>query len=453
MKLPLHVFREYDIRGLAGREIDEDFAYRLGRAFAAMLDAPPTQPLVVGRDVRLSGPALQRAVMRGVRDAGRDVCDIGVTPSPLAYFCVFHYAMAGCLHVTASHNPAAYNGFKMMRGRDSLHGAELARLQELMAHPPQVETVPGTLRPLNAEAAYLARLARDCELARPLKVAIDAGNGPAGKVAARLYRRLGCTVIELYCEPDGRFPHHHPDPSIADNLRDLAALVRRERCDLGIAFDGDGDRIGVVDERGAMISPDLLLLIFARALLREHPGATIISEVKSSSRLYQGIRRAGGKPLMWRTGHSPIKAKMRETGALLAGEMSGHIFFADRYFGVDDATYAGARLMQVLAAHDAPLSSLLADVPTLLATPEIRLPCPEALKFELVEQAIAHFRAQGYAPVTIDGMRLHLAEDCWGLLRASNTQAALVLRFEAPDAARLKHIRELIEGWLRPRLR
>lgn len=453
MDIPAHVFREYDIRGLAGSELDEDFAYRLGMAFAALLDTPPDTPLVVGRDVRLSGPRLQRAAMRGLRDAGRDVCDIGIAPSPLAYYCVFQYRLAGCLHVTASHNPAAYNGFKMMRGRDSLHGAELTRLRALVAQAPaSTHRRRGRYTQRDFSDAYIAHLAADCTLDRPLRVAIDAGNGPSGLIAARLYRRLGCQVVELYCEPDGRFPHHHPDPSVAENLRDLAACVRRERCDLGIAFDGDGDRIGVVDETGTVISPDMLLLVLARDLLRTHPGATIISEVKSSAQLYRGIREAGGKPLMWRTGHSPIKAKMRESGALLAGEMSGHIFFADRFFGVDDAVYAGARLMQVLAAQHAPLSSLLADIPRMCATPEIRLPCPEPLKFELVEQAITHFRAQGYAPITIDGMRLHLDEDCWGLLRASNTQDALVLRFEAPNPTRLAEVRRLIEDWLRPRL-
>jgi len=450
---PAHVFREYDIRGLANSEIDEDFAYRLGVAFARLLDTYPSAPVIVGRDVRLSGPALQAAVIRGITTAGRHVIDIGVTPTPLAYFSVFQHDAAGCLQVTASHNPGEYNGFKMMCGKKSLHGKDLQQLMRQMQHGGDAPTTTaGTCRHMDIIADYIEAIADDCRLSRPLKVAIDAGNGPSGIVAAPFYRRLGCEVVELYCEPDGRFPNHHPDPSIADNLHDLAATVRAQHCDLGIAFDGDGDRIGVVDENGTMIAGDMLLLLLARPLLQQHPGATIISEVKASCRLYRGIREAGGTALMWRTGHSPIKARMRQTGALLAGEMSGHMFFADRFFGFDDATYAGARIMQVLAAQNRPLSTLLQDVPPLLTTPEIRIPCSDAKKFHLVDMAITHFQAQGYHVITIDGMRLELSEDCWGLLRASNTQPALVMRFEAPDAIRMRQIRSLIEHWLKTQL-
>ncbi len=450
---PAHIFREYDIRGLADREIDEHFAYRLGLAFADMLDAASAAPVIVGRDVRLSGPALQAAAIRGLTDAGRDVIDIGVTPTPLAYFSVFQQNAAGCLQVTASHNPGEYNGFKMMRGKESLHGEDLQQLMRRMQNiDHSLVAEQGTCRHMDIIADYIDAIADDCRLSRPLKVAIDAGNGPSGIVAAPFYRRLGCDVVELYCEPDGRFPHHHPDPSIADNLQDLTSTVRTQHCDLGIAFDGDGDRIGVVDENGTIIAGDMLLLLLARPLLQQHPGATIISEVKSSCHLYRGIREAGGTALMWRTGHSPIKAKMRQTGALLAGEMSGHMFFADRFFGFDDATYAGARIMQVLAAQDGPLSALLHDVPASLTTPEIRIPCSDAEKFRIVDTAIAHFQAQGFPVITIDGMRLELSEDCWGLLRASNTQPALVMRFEAPDATRMQQIRDLIEHWLEQHL-
>ncbi len=453
MTFPAHVFREYDIRGLADVEIDAHFAYRLGRAFADMLSADTNAPVIVGRDVRLSGPALQAAAMAGISDAGRDILDIGVTPTPLAYFSVFRRDAAGCLQVTASHNPGEYNGFKMMRGRESLHGGDLQQLMQRMQDAHDGKTMrQGHCRTLDIIGDYIDAIADDCRPARPLKVAIDAGNGPSGIVAAPFYRRLGCEVVELYCEPDGRFPHHHPDPSIADNLHDLAACVRARHCDLGIAFDGDGDRIGVVDENGRIIPGDMLLLLLARPLLQQHPGATIISEVKASCRLYRGIREAGGRPLMWRTGHSPIKAKMRETGALLAGEMSGHMFFADRFFGFDDATYAAARIMQVLAAQNGPLSTLLQDVPPMLSTPEIRIACNDAEKFAIVDAAIAHFRARGYHIITIDGMRLELNEDCWGLLRASNTQPVLVMRFEAPDTQQMQHIRGLIERWLEQHL-
>lgn len=444
---PDHIFREYDVRGIVGLDIDAALAYRLGRAFAAMLPAEDARPVSVGRDVRLSGPELQQATMQGLADAGRDIIDIGITPTPLAYFSVFALDTAGSLQVTASHNPGEYNGFKMMIGRESLHGSDIQKLKRQM----QTESAPssrkGKIRSHRIDAEYIEFVVRDCPLSRPLKVVIDAGNGPSGLIAGPLYRRLGCEVIELYCEPDGSFPNHHPDPTIAANLRDLADRVRDERADLGIAFDGDGDRIGVVDERGDIIAGDMLLLILARQLLREHPGATIISEVKASERLYREIRKAGGQALMWRTGHSPIKARMRETGALLAGEMSGHMFFADRFYGFDDATYAGARLMQILADANAPLSSLLADVEPAFATPEIRIPCADGKKFGLIERAREYFASLGLEIIAIDGVRIRFA-DGWGLIRASNTQPALVLRFEADTPERLQEIRQLIEGWL-----
>ncbi|MDX8407384.1 MAG: phosphomannomutase/phosphoglucomutase, partial [Mariprofundaceae bacterium] len=294
---------------------------------------------------------------------------------------------------------------------------------------------------------YSNFVAADCSLCRPLKVVIDAGNGPSGMIAAPLYRRLGCEVVELYCEPDGHFPNHHPDPTIAENMHDLAERVVREQADLGIAFDGDGDRIGIVDERGQIIWGDMLLLLLSRHLLKQHPGATIISEVKSSQRMYDGIREAGGNAIMWRTGHSPIKSKMKETGALLAGEMSGHMFFADRFFGFDDGAYAGARVMQVLAEAYAPLSTLLADVEPVYCTPEIRISCPDEMKFGLVELAKEHFTSLGYEIIDIDGMRINLPEG-WGLLRASNTQPGLVMRFEAESEQGLQEMRDLIEDWL-----
>ncbi len=447
--LPTHVFREYDIRGIAGRDINEAFAYRLGKAFASMLPEDG-RPVSVGRDVRLSGEGLQQAAVRGLTDAGRDVIDIGITPTPLAYFSVYALQTAGSLQVTASHNPGEYNGFKMMIGRNSLHGADIRRLMRRMHKNIADADVRGRLRRHDISAEYLDFVARDCPLSRPLKVVVDAGNGPSGIIAAPLYRRLGCEVTELYCEPDGHFPNHHPDPSVADNLSDLSARVVETRADLGIAFDGDGDRIGVVDEHGDIIWGDMLLLLLSRHLLQHHPGATIISEVKASQLLYDGIREAGGSPLMWRTGHSPIKARMKETGALLAGEMSGHMFFADRFFGFDDGAYAGARVMQVLADAQAPLSTLLSDVPPLHSTPEIRIPCPDEEKFELVEAAREYFDAKGYPMIDIDGIRISFPGG-WGLLRASNTQAALVLRFEADSEEQLNSIRRTIADWLSAR--
>jgi phosphomannomutase/phosphoglucomutase len=313
---------------------------------------------------------------------------------------------------------------------------------------PAKSVTQGSLSSVDVLPDYAEFVCSDIHLSRPMKVVIDAGNGPSGMVAAPIYRKLGCEVVELFCEPDGTFPNHHPDPTIEANMRDLANRVRTEKADLGIAFDGDGDRIGIVDEKGEIIWGDMLLMLLARHLLKSHPGATVISEVKSSQVMYDDITAHGGKPIMWRTGHSPIKAKMKETGALLAGEMSGHMFFADRFFGFDDAVYAGARVMQVIADHKASASTLLDDIPVTVATPEIRVACPDAEKFELVEKAKLHFSQAGYNIINVDGMRIRF-EDGWGLLRASNTQPALVLRFEAPNEVRLQQMRQLIEEWLK----
>jgi len=446
-KFPHHAFREYDIRGIAGSDITEELGYRLGKAYAAMLPADEQRSIAVGRDVRLSGLELQTAVMRGLTDAGHDVVDIGINPTPLAYFAVYRLDMAGCIMVTASHNPREYNGFKMMIGKSSLYGDDIQILKSWMQQSLPDAAHGGSIRSHSVVDAYTRFVTDDCPLTRPLKVVIDAGNGPSGIIAAPLYRQLGCEVIELYCEPDGHFPNHHPDPTIAENMADLAATVREHQADLGIAFDGDGDRVGIVDEKGEIIWSDMLLLLLARHLLNSHPGATIISEVKCSQHMYDGITKAGGHPIMWRTGHSPIKAKMKETNALLAGEMSGHMFFADRFFGFDDAAYAGARVMQMLTETGATFSELLNDVPHAESTPELRIACRDERKFDLVNEAIAHFRAEGHEIIDIDGMRINFG-DGWGLLRASNTQPALVMRFEAPTQNRLQEMRDLIEGWV-----
>ncbi len=451
-RFPHHVFREYDIRGIAGRDITPAFARALGQAHAAMLPAHDDRPVVIGRDVRESGPELMTAVIEGATSAGRDVLDIGMVPTPLAYFAVHHLDAAGCIQVTASHNPAEYNGFKMMLGKESLHGEAIQRLMTLMENPPEPASEPGRTQAMDVQPDYHRFVVEDCPLARPLKVVIDAGNGPSGVIAAPIYRDMGCEVVELYCEPDGRFPNHHPDPTVAENMRDLSRTVVDSGADLGIAFDGDGDRIGVVDETGRIIHGDMLLLILARDLLARHPGATIISEVKCSRHMYADIEARGGRAIMWRTGHSPIKAKMKETGALLAGEMSGHMFFADRFFGFDDAVYAGARLMQAVAAQPGPISGMLADVPPSVTTPEIRVDCPDERKFGLVEEARAHFAAAGCDIIDVDGVRLEF-DDGWALLRASNTQPSLVLRFEASSQARLNELRQMVEGWLETRLR
>ncbi|MDX8411514.1 MAG: phosphomannomutase/phosphoglucomutase [Mariprofundaceae bacterium] len=448
-EVPEHIFRAYDIRGIAEKDFGNDFAYRLGQAYAALLPTGDKRPVVVSRDVRLSGPWLQGQLILGLTSSGVDVFDIGMGATPQAYFAVHHWQAAGCIMITGSHNPAEYNGFKFMRGLESMHGEDIQSLRhQMMAAAPHACVPAGNRREIDIVPAYRRRLLDDIKLQRPLKVVIDAGNGPTGVIATPLYRDLGCEVIELYCEPDGRFPHHHPDPTIEANMRDLIAAVRRHEADIGIGFDGDGDRIGIVDEQGSMVWGDMLLLLLSRRLLENHPGAVVISEVKCSQRMYDDITAHGGRPIMWRTGHSPIKAKMKETHALLAGEMSGHIFFADRYFGFDDAIYAGARLMEVIAANDAPLSHLFTDLPEAVSTPEIRLTCPDERKFELVEKAKEHFSALGFDIIDVDGMRLKF-DDGFALLRASNTQPGLVLRFEAPDESRLAEMRRQVEGWLK----
>jgi len=453
-QFPHHTFREYDIRGIAGSEITPQLGYRLGMAFAKTLPEGERRPVIVGRDVRLSGPALQQAVMQGLTDAGIHVLDMGMGPTPLAYYAVFHLNAAGCIQVTASHNPADHNGFKMMRGRDSLHGHEIQELKELMQQQRPKADKPGLIDTVDIRAVYHRLVVADCPLSRPLKVVIDAGNGPSGIVAAPIYRSLGCEVIELYCEPDGTFPNHHPDPTVEENMRDLAATVCEHQADIGIGFDGDGDRIGIVDEQGNMVAGDMLLLLLAKRLLQQHPGATIISEVKSSQHLYEGIRSAGGTAVMWRTGHSLIKAKMKETGALLAGEMNGHLFFADRFFGFDDAVYAGARILQMLADNSSPISAMLAELPHSETTPEIRLDFPDDEKFGLIETARNHFASKGYQINTVDGLRIQYGDkDNWGwaLLRASNTEAAIVLRFEAANRQQFQLIRTEVETWLNSR--
>jgi len=450
-KFPHHTFREYDIRGIAGTEITEDIAYRLGLAYTTLLPENETRPVIVGRDVRLSGPSLMAAVIEGVRDGGKDVMDIGMGPTPLAYYGVFHLDGAGCIQITASHNPGDYNGFKMMRDRESLHGEAIQRIKSLILSSPAKASRRGKVSKANIHGDYHDFVVSDCALMQPLKVVIDAGNGPSGVIAAPAYRALGCEVIELYCEPDGTFPNHHPDPTVAENMRDISRTVVEQGADLGIAFDGDGDRIGVVDEQGCIIYGDMLLLLLSRHLLKQHPSATIISEVKCSRHMYDDIAAHGGNPIMWRTGHSPIKAKMKETGALLAGEMSGHMFFADRFFGFDDAVYGGARIMQAVASQTGPISNMLADVPYSVTTPEIRVDCPDDRKFDLVEEAKVYFSGLGYKTIDVDGMRLEFG-DGWALLRASNTQPSLVLRFEAPDESRMVEMRELVEGWLAARI-
>ena len=442
------IFREYDIRGLAEKDFDADFAHLLGKVHGTAIYAKGGRRVTVGRDCRATSDPYAEAVIKGLVSTGLCVYDIGVCPTPLLYFSLFHLDVDGGVMVTASHNPAEYNGFKVCMGKDTLYGAQIQNLRERMERKEFKENPGGKRESYAIIPPYHEHLRRDVpSLARPLKVVLDAGSGVAGPVAPPVFRSLGCEVWEIACEMDGSFPVHHPDPTVPENLKLLIEKVEKEKADVGIAYDGDADRIGAVDEKGGILWGDELLILFARDILKQKPGATIISEVKCSQRLYDDIEKQGGKPIMWKAGHSLLKAKMKETKAVLAGEMSGHMFFADRYFGYDDAIYASLRLVELLARSNKPLSQLLSDVPKSVSTPEIRVDCPDDVKFRIAEKATEYFRSR-YPVIDVDGVRVKFPEG-WGLIRASNTQPALVLRFEASSEAKLKEYRGIVESTLR----
>jgi phosphomannomutase/phosphoglucomutase len=436
------IFREYDIRARVEIDLSAAEVFLLGRALGTYYRRQGKRRLVVGRDCRLSSPEWQARLMEALVGCGCQVLDIGMCPTPVLYFAVRHFEAEGGIIVTASHNPPEYNGFKICNGYNTIFGQEI---QELLRLVQQGDFVSGTgsMEVQEMLPAYQDYLAQNLNISRPLRMGMDAGHGTAGQVALPFFRRLGCEVWPLYCEPDGRFPAHEPDPTIEANLADLKALVLGQRLDLGVAYDGDGDRLGVIGPQGEVIWGDQLLVLFSRAVLKDHPGATIIGEVKCSQRLYDDVARHGGRPLMWKTGHSLIKQKMVEEGALLAGEMSGHLFFADRYFGYDDAIYATGRLLELLARTKKSLTDLLADLPPACITPEIRRDCPDTLKFQVVESVKARLKGQ-YPIIEVDGVRF-LHPEGWGLVRASNTQPALVLRFEATSKAALQEIKDLVE--------
>jgi phosphomannomutase/phosphoglucomutase len=438
------VFREYDIRGVADRDLGDDFVTDLGRAIGSHLARQGARRVAVGRDPRLSSPRLHAALSAGLAETPVAVVDIGVVPTPVLYFAPFHFDLHGGVMITGSHNPPEDNGFKIMRGRGTIYGAEIQKLRELVESR-HFSGGRGAREERDAITPYLAFAREHIELGpRRMKVVIDAGNGAGGLVAGKLYRSLGFDVTELYCEPDGRFPNHHPDPTMPENLTDLHAAVAREGAEVGIAFDGDADRIGVVDAHGRTIWGDQLMILFARAILAEQPGATFVSEVKCSQALYDEIAKAGGRAIMWKVGHSLIKTKMKEENAVLAGEMSGHMFFAHRYLGFDDAVYAGARLLELLSRGPRTLADLVDTLPVMVNTPELRVDVPDEQKFDIVRRAAERLRAYGQV-VDIDGARVILPGG-WGLVRASNTQPALVMRFEAESPARLAEIRALVEG-------
>ena len=438
------IFREYDIRGIVDEDLTEEAVGAIGKGLGTMVRRAGGSRVVVGRDCRLSGARFADAMIGGLNATGTDVVDLGVVPTPLTYFAANTLEVDGLCMITGSHNPPEYNGLKVGVGKTTLHGREIQELRQLV-QAGRFARGEGQARAHEIVSPYLEYVRRNLELGRrKIKVVVDAGNGTGGVVAVPLFRSLGVEVVPLFVEMDGRFPNHHPDPTVARNLEQLVAKVREVGADLGIAYDGDADRVGAVDEKGNVLWGDQLMILFSRALLEENPGAAIVGEVKCSMNLYDDIARKGGRPIMWKAGHSLIKAKMKEEGALLAGEMSGHIFFADRWFGFDDGIYSSARLVELLSRTDAPLSSLLADVPRTYASPEIRVDCPEDVKFEIVRRAQEWFSSR-YETVTVDGVRVTFP-DGWGLVRASNTQALLVLRFEATSELRLKEIEALVAG-------
>ncbi len=448
MTIAAGIFRQYDIRGVVGDDLTIEAAEGIGRAYAALLDERQVAgPVAVGRDNRPSGTALREALARGLTTRGRDVIDIGVGPTPLLYWSLHHLPVAGGIQITGSHNPPEFNGFKICVGTGSLHGGGIQRLRELLDAPESARA--GTVREEDLNAAYVEDiLARTGPLARRLKVVLDAGNGAGGPLTEAIFSRMNVDATYLFCESDGTFPNHHPDPTVEENLVDLIAAVQERGADIGIAFDGDADRIGIVDAAGTIIWGDYLLLLYARDVFaRTGVGAPIIFDVKCSQALPDAITKAGGTPVMWKTGHSLIKDKMKELHAPVAGEMSGHMFFTEGFYGHDDALYAAARILRIVASSAGSVRDLLADVPSYFSTPELRVDCPDERKFSLVQAATAHFR-KSRDVIDVDGARV-LFGDGWGLIRASNTQPIVVLRFEALTAQRRDEIRAEFNAWLR----
>ncbi|HEV7644751.1 MAG TPA: phosphomannomutase/phosphoglucomutase [Pyrinomonadaceae bacterium] len=439
-----NIFREYDIRGIVGPDLNAETVALLARAIGTFFAQNNARRIAVGFDARESSPVFRDLLIKGLNGSGLDVLDIGRVPTPVLYFAVFTKDVDGGVMITGSHNPANHNGFKISLGKDSIHGAQIQEIKEI-ALTGKFADGTGKVETENVLEDYRREILKRLQIGeRKLKVVVDGGNGMGGVTAVPIYKALGMDLIEMFCEPDSTFPNHHPDPTVVENLQDAVRAVRENKADLALAFDGDGDRIGVVNDKGEILWGDELMVLFSRTLLKEKPGATIIAEVKCSQKLFDDIAARGGTPLMWKAGHSLIKAKMKETNAALAGEMSGHIFFADRFWGFDDATYAGARVLEILSHTDQPLSALLADLPKTFSTPELRVPCPEEKKFEVVKAITEEFRKTNEV-IDIDGARI-LFEHGWGLVRASNTQAILVLRFEADSAENLRKIQGLIEN-------
>lgn len=438
--VPAEIFKAYDIRGIVGKSLTDDIVTLIGHAVGSEAKARQQHTIAICYDGRLSGPAFSKALARGIQQSGLDVIDLGRITTPMAYFAAFHLKTDCAVMITGSHNPPDYNGLKIVLAGEALSGEAIQGLR-VRIESGDLIAGDGSYARYDIVPEYMARILNDIQLARPMKITVDCGNGIAGDFAARLYRGLGCEVNELFCEVDGHFPNHHPDPSEPDNLADLTACLRTDDSELGLAFDGDADRLGVVTKDGRIIFPDRQLMLFAADLLTRHPGAGVIFDVKCSGRLFPWIREHGGTPSMWKTGHSLIKARMKETGAMLAAEMTGHIFIKERWYGFDDGLYAGARLLEILSKFD-DVSAVLNALPDSVNTPELHIQTSEGANHALINrlQHEAGF-ADALEIITIDGLRVEYA-DGFGLMRPSNTMPAIVLRFEADDAASLKRIQE-----------
>jgi phosphomannomutase/phosphoglucomutase len=442
-----HIFREYDIRGVVDKDIDDSVAENLGKALGTLCLRASGHTLVVGRDCRLHSTRLRDAFLKGVTSTGIHAVDVGVVPTPVVYYAANTLPVDGLCVVTGSHNPAEYNGFKLGLGKTTFFGEDIQRVRKLIEAKDFARgATPGHVTSFDAVTPYQHFVKSTVKAGRKLRVVVDGGNGVGGPIAVPMLTAQGHEVIQLYCEMDGRFPNHHPDPTVPKNLEALIAEVKKQKADAGVAYDGDADRIGVVDENGAIIWGDRLMILLSRHVLKDVPGAAIVGEVKCSSTLYDDIKAKGGRPIMWKTGHSLIKAKMKEEHAELAGEMSGHIFYKHRFYGFDDAPYTSARLLEILSYEKASLSQLLSDVPQTFSTPELRFDTTEEKKFDVVKRCTELLRAKAPQLIEIDGVRAVWPDGAWGLVRASNTTPVLVVRYEAKTKERLNEVQKLVDG-------
>lgn len=443
MQINTEIFRQYDIRGVVDKDLTLETVELLGKGIGSYFRTNNRKEVALGRDCRLSSPRFSEALSTGLLSTGCRITDLGIIPTPLLYFTMYTKNMEAGIIITGSHNPPDYNGFKVMVGKETLYGEAIQDILKIIQGQAFVEEEESSVKKYDIIGEYQDYILQNIKLEKKLKVIVDAGNGTAGVVAVPIFQKLGCEVIPLYCEMDGTFPNHHPDPTLPEALQDLIQKVKETEADLGIAYDGDGDRIGVIDDKGRIIWGDMLMVLFSRDILPANPGAPVISEVKASKILYDEVEKLGGQPIMWKTGHSLIKKKIKEEKALLAGEMSGHIFFADRFFGFDDAIYASARLMEILSRSDKKISEMFSDLPQTYNTPEIRIYASDEVKFKIVEDVKKEL-AQKYPVIDVDGVRA-IFPTGWGLVRASNTQEALVLRFEADTEKDLKDIQDEVK--------